>query len=282
MKDLQIFSTQDEFNVKYPNGVPSKVVSFVEETGEVSFSTNNFGNKEFEQVRAYVGGSQDLSNYLTKEEYELDSSAFITSNDVSQFTTSDDISVFLTSVDTSKMAVLDGKNFGNLMVGDNSSTHSYYIGARKSFNNEESISQFLNDGYKTNISNRVGSTVNSRIILDKDGATIQCSGDNHTVYTNGNLERIATREWVELDVSLKLESNDVSQFCTLSDVQSEGYLKDNDVSIYVTESQLSNEVSTFITDNDVSLLITEDDLNYETWIFTLSDDSSISKNIVIK
>ena len=274
MKQLKVLDTQQDFDNLYPEGsVPSKDIAYIKSTKEVVFSTNNVDG-DFEQVRATEGGGfdpSDLSIYLTKEEYELDSSAFITSQDVSNFATSEDISVFLTSVDTSKMAVLDGKNFGNLMIGDNSSTHSYYIGARKSFNNEESISQFLNDGYKTNISNRVGSTVNSRIILDKDGATIQWSGDNHTVYTSGDLQHIATREW----------SN------------SQNYLKANDVSIYVTESQLSNEVSTFCTlsevqsegylkDNDVSLLITEDDLNYETWIFTLQNDSSISKNIVVK
>ena len=276
MKQLKVLDTQQDFDNLYPEGsVPSKDIAYIKSTKEVVFSTNNVDGT-FEQVRATEGGGfdpEDLSIYATKEEVANDISTFITSNDVSNF---------IDENDASKYALLDGHNIGNLMVGDNSSTHTYSIGSRKLYNNEESISQFLNDGYKTNISNRVGSTVNSRILLDANGATIQFSGDAHTAYTNGNLERIATREWVELDVSLKLESNDVSQFCTLSDVQSEGYLKDNDVSIYVTESQLSNEVSTFITDNDVSLLITEDDLNYETWIFTLSDDSSISKNIVVK
>ena len=240
MKQLKVLDTQQDFDNLYPEGsVPSKDIAYIKSTKEVVFSTNNVDGT-FEQVRATEGGGfdpEDLSIYATKEEVANDISTFITSNDVSNF---------IDENDASKYALLDGHNIGNLMVGDNSSTHTYSIGSRKLYNNEESISQFLNDGYKTNISNRV-----------------QFSGDAHTAYTNGNLERIATREWVELDVSLKLESNDVSQFCTLSDVQSEGYLKDNDVSIYVTESQLSNEVSTFITDNDVSLLITEDDLNYE-------------------
>ena len=265
MKNLKVLNNQEEFDTLYPDGnVPSKDIAYVKETKEVVFSTNNVDGT-FEQVRATEGGGfdpEDLSIYLTKEEYELDSSAFITSNDVSQF---------IDENDASKYGKLDGHNLGNFYVGDNSSTHSYAIGSRKNYNGDESISVFQNDGLKTNISNRVGSAVNSRIILDKDGATIQCSGDNHTNYTSGNLERIATREW----------SN------------SQNYLKANDVSIYVTESQLSNEVSTFCTlsevqsegylkDNDVSLLITEDDLNYETWIFTLQNDSSISKNIVVK
>ena len=282
MKDLKILQNQQDFDITYPNGVPSKDVVYIKENGTVLLSTNNVDGT-FEQIRAYEGASPaDLSNYLTKEEYELDSSAFITSQDVSQFIDENDVS---------QMAKLDGHNLGNLMVGDNSSTHSYAIGSRKNYNNEESISQFLNDGYKTNITNRVGSTINSRIILDKDGATIQYSGDHHTDYSSGDLQHIATQEWVELDVSLKLESNDVSQFltsadlsnyatqqdisvfCTLSEVQSEGYLKDNDVSQFTTKSEVQN---------DTSLFITENDLQSETWIFTLTDDSSISKNIVIK
>ena len=217
MKQLKVLNTQQDFDNLYPEGtVPSKDIAYVKSTKEVVFSTNNVDGT-FEQVRATQGGGvtpEDLSIYATKEEVSNDISTFITSQDVSQFATSDDISVFLTSVDVSKMANLDGKNFGNFMVGDNSSTHSYYIGARKSFNGEESISQFLNDGLKTNISNRVGSTVNSRIIIDKDGATIQCSGDNHTAYTSGNLERIATQEWVELDVSQFLTSADMSSYAT--------------------------------------------------------------------
>ena len=294
MKNLKVLNNQEEFDSLYPDGnVPSKDIAYVKSTKEVVFSTNNVDGT-FEQVRATEGGGfdpEDLSIYATKEEVANDISTFITDNDVSNF---------IDENDASKYVKLDGHNIGNLMVGDNSSTHTYSIGSRKLYNNEESISQFLNDGYKTNISNRVGSTVNSRILLDANGATIQFSGDAHTAYSSGQLERIATQEWVELDVSLKLDSKDVSQFltsadmssyatkqdistfCTLSEVQSEGYLKDNDVSIYVTESQLSNEVSTFITDNDTSLFITENDLNYETWIFTLSDDSSISKNIVVK
>ena len=272
MKNLKVLNNQEEFDTLYPDGnVPSKDIAYVKSTKEVVFSTNNVDGT-FEQVRATEGGGfdpSDLSIYLTKDEYELDSSAFITSDDVSQFTTSDDISVFLTSADVSKMAQLDGHNLGNLYVGDNSSTHSYALGSRKSYNGDESISSFQNDGYKTTIANRVNSYVNSRILLDANGATIQFSGDAHTSYTNGQVEHIATREWVELDVSQFLTSadmssyatkQDISTFCTLSEVQSEGYLKDN----------------------DVSLLITEDDLNYETWIFTLSDDSSISKNVVVK
>jgi len=50
--------------------------------------------------------------------------------------------------------------------------------------------------------------------LDKDGATIQYSGDAHTSYTSGDLQRIATREWVELDVSQFLTSADLSSYAT--------------------------------------------------------------------
>lgn len=281
MKNLKVLNNQEEFDSLYPDGnVPSKDIAYVKETKEVVFSTNNVDGT-FEQVRATQGGGfdpSDLSIYLTKEEYELDSSAFITSQDASVFLTSNDVSVYLTSNDTSKYASLDGKNFGNLMVGDNSSTRSYYIGARKSFNNEESISQFLNDGYKTNISNRVNSYVNARILLDANGATIQYSGDAHTAYTSGDLQHIATQEWVELDISTKLESNDVSTFLTSADLSS--YATKQDISTFCTLSEVQSEG--YLKDNDVSLLITEDDLNYETWIFTLSDDSSISKNIVVK
>ena len=280
MKDLKILQNQQDFDTTYPNGVPSKDVVYIKENGTILLSTNNV-NGEFEQIRAYEGGSfdpSDLSIYLTKDEYELDSSAFITSNDVSQFTTSDDISVFLTSVDVSKMALLDGHNLGNFYVGDNTSTHSYAIGSRKSYSGDESISVFQNDGYKTNISNRVNSYVNARILLDANGATIQFSGDAHTAYSSGQLERIATQEWVELDISTKLESNDVSQFLTSADMSS--YATKQDISTFCTLSDVQSEG--YLKDNDVSLLITEDDLNYETWIFTLSDDSSISKNIVVK
>lgn len=274
MKQLKVLDTQQDFDNLYPEGnVPSKDIAYVKETKEVVFSTNNVDGT-FEQVRATQGGGggvtpEDLSIYATKDEVANDVSAFITSNDVSNF---------IDKNDASKYAKLDGHNLGNLMVGNNSSTHTYYIGSRKLYNNEESISQFLNDGYKTNISNRVGSTVNSRIILDEDGATIQYSGDAHTAYTSGDLQHIATREWVSNNVSTKLESNDVSQFLTSADLSS--YATKQDISTFCTLSEVQSEG--YLKDNDVSLLITEDDLNYETWIFTLENDSSISKNIVLK
>jgi len=279
MKRLKIVNDSSEFNVLYSEGVPSNDIVLIKDTGSVIMSTNNATGEYAE----YSGsGTLDPSvidelGLVTVDMIE----DLITLNDVSNKLEINDISTKLEADDVSVFAKLNAANAGNLIIGGSNDTTGYSIRVVKKFNGHESLSGFGNGDNRTNISNKVNGVDNAKLTIDHEKLTFSYSGDISTNYSAGYQKHVAFIEDTSENFATK---NEVSTFCTLSQVQGEGYLKSNDVSNLALKSELegfvdANDISAFLTSNDISnlggggvsaddisLFITESDL--ETYLST--------------